>query len=88
MNATKSKQLRALAKRITNSTVLTKTFATQGLPPQFQNVLGMTIKVQRGVPKQLDHSCPHKVYKTLKRDYKAFKSSSDQSDYHQMLATL
>lgn len=88
MNATKSKQLRALAKRITNSTTLTKTFATQGLPPQFQSVLGMAIKVQRGIPKQLDHSCPHKIYKNLKRDYKAFKSSSDQSNYHLMSATL
>lgn len=88
MNATKSKQLRSLAKRITDSTTLTKTFATQELPPQFQNVLGMVVKVQRGVPKQLDHSCPHKVYKTLKRDYKAFKSSSDQSNYRLMLDNL
>lgn len=78
MNATKSKQLRALAKRITNSTTLTKTFSNLGMPPQFQNILGMVIKVQRGIPKQLDPSCPHKVYKTLKRDYKTLKLLSYQ----------
>lgn len=67
MNATKAKKLRKLAMDLTDTALLERAVQVQGISPQYQLLMGVPIKVQKGIPMSYHRNCSYRVYKDLKK---------------------